>query len=73
MCEVKSGETATYSDIAENIGNPKAIRPVASAVARNKVALLIPCHRILSKSAEKFKYRWGASVKKAILEYESNN
>ena len=66
------GHTATYSDIANLVGMPKAVRAVASAVGRNKISYLIPCHRIVRKSNEIYNYRWGSKFKKALLEWEKN-
>ncbi|XP_017102737.2 bifunctional transcriptional activator/DNA repair enzyme Ada [Drosophila bipectinata] len=68
---LKSGQSCTYSQLAERVDNPKAIRPVASAVARNEVAILIPCHRIVSQNGCS-KYRWGGARKQQILRYEKS-
>ncbi|HEY1761258.1 MAG TPA: bifunctional DNA-binding transcriptional regulator/O6-methylguanine-DNA methyltransferase Ada [Acidimicrobiales bacterium] len=64
------GETRTYSEVAEGIGAPKAIRAVASACAANEAALAIPCHRVLRKDGSMGGYRWGVDVKERILEAE---
>ncbi len=64
------GETRTYSELAQAIGDPKAVRAVASACAANPVALVIPCHRIIRKSGELSGYRWGVGLKQALLEKE---
>ena len=69
---IPAGETATYGEIAEAIGQPKAVRAVASAVAANKVAVLIPCHRIVRSGGAPGRYRWGASRKKSLLAYEKS-
>ena len=61
----------SYQDIAEYIGRPKAFRAVASAIAINPVAYLIPCHRAISKSGKIHQYRWGSSRKKAIVGWEA--
>lgn len=66
-------ETRTYSEIANSIGNPKAVRAVASACGANDISILIPCHRVIPKSSnsnEKGGYRWGSELKQRILEYE---
>jgi AraC family transcriptional regulator of adaptative response/methylated-DNA-[protein]-cysteine methyltransferase len=64
------GETRTYSEVAEEIGAPKAIRAVASACAANEAALAIPCHRVVRKDGSMGGYRWGVEVKERILEAE---
>lgn len=61
----------TYSEIAEHIGNPKAVRAVGTAVDKNPVSWLIPCHRALRKSGGLGGYHWGLPVKRAMLAYES--
>ena len=66
------GNTLSYSDLAEKCGHPTAIRAVASAVARNPIAIFIPCHRVLPKNASLGNYRWGADKKRALLEWERN-
>ncbi len=67
LLRVRAGQTATYSQIAAAIGRPSAVRAVASAIARNPIALLIPCHRILPASGGVGNYRWGPQRKRAIL------
>lgn len=61
-----AGETITYSDFAKFLGIPKSTRSVASAIARNPVSLLIPCHRVVPKSNRPQKYRWGPEIKKEL-------
>lgn len=64
------GETRTYSDIANAIGNPKAVRAVASACARNPVAMVNPCHRVVRSDGTMGGYRWGVERKEDLLETE---
>lgn len=71
LLNVPSGHVTTYSEIAEAIGRPKAVRAVGTAVGRNPVSFLIPCHRALRKSGALGGYHWGLPVKRAILAYES--
>ena len=73
LMEVREGETLSYSDLAELIGNPTAVRAVSNAVAGNPVAYLVPCHRVIGKAGDLHGYRWGLDVKRAILEYEGIN
>ncbi|MEP2028497.1 MAG: bifunctional helix-turn-helix domain-containing protein/methylated-DNA--[protein]-cysteine S-methyltransferase [Paracoccaceae bacterium] len=68
---IPSGQVTTYSEIANVIGNPKAVRAVGTAVGRNPVSWLIPCHRALRKSGGLGGYHWGLPVKRAMLAYES--
>jgi len=69
--EIPCGETATYSDIANKIGMPKAVRAVASACAANTLAVAIPCHRVIRQDGSLSGYRWGIERKKALLEIEA--
>lgn len=62
--------TATYGDIAAQIGSPRAAQAVGSAVGANPLSVVIPCHRILPKSGGIGAYHWGAPIKHAILERE---
>jgi AraC family transcriptional regulator, regulatory protein of adaptative response / methylated-DNA-[protein]-cysteine methyltransferase len=68
--KIPYGETVSYSDMAEKLGNKNAVRAVAAACASNRVALVIPCHRVVGKSGALSGYRWGVERKKAILEKE---
>ena len=70
ILNIKSGTTCTYSELAQIIGKPKAVRAVATAIASNHVGFLIPCHRIISKNASMAGYRWGINRKRTILSYE---
>lgn len=65
------GETASYADIARRIGEPKAMRAVAQACGANKLAVAIPCHRIVRNDGSLCGYRWGVERKRALLERES--
>ena len=71
LLAVRAGELATYSDIARLAGRPDATRAVATAIGRNPVSYLIPCHRVLRKSGELGGYRWGVGRKRALLAVES--
>lgn len=72
LLNIKDGQILTYSDVAIQIGKPKAIRAVASAIASNHIGFLIPCHRVISKSAAMGGYRWGIDRKRVLLAYEEN-
>ena len=71
LLRVPSGHVTTYSEIAQSIGRPKAVRAVGTAVGRNPVSWLIPCHRALRKSGALGGYHWGLPVKRAMLAWEA--
>ncbi|WP_420857588.1 methylated-DNA--[protein]-cysteine S-methyltransferase [Marivivens marinus] len=71
LLQVPTGHVTTYSEIAGAIGKPRAVRAVGTAVGRNPVSFLIPCHRALRKSGALGGYHWGLPVKRAILAWES--
>lgn len=71
LLTIPSGHVTTYSEIARHIGNPKAVRAVGTAVGRNPVSWLIPCHRALRQSGGLGGYHWGLSVKRAMLAREA--
>ncbi len=68
---IPRGETRSYSEIAQAIGKPRAVRAVAGACAANPVALVIPCHRVVEKNGNLAGYRWGAKRKAALLQGEN--
>jgi len=68
---IPGGQVTTYGDIARVIGHPKAVRAVGTAVGRNPISWLIPCHRALRKGGALGGYHWGLPVKRALLAYES--
>jgi AraC family transcriptional regulator of adaptative response/methylated-DNA-[protein]-cysteine methyltransferase len=68
--KIPFGQTRSYAEVARRIGKPTATRAVAQACATNPVALVIPCHRVVSKNGETGGYRWGVERKKALLERE---
>jgi AraC family transcriptional regulator of adaptative response/methylated-DNA-[protein]-cysteine methyltransferase len=69
--KIPYGETRSYKEVAENIGDPNAVRAVARACATNPVALVTPCHRVVAADGKLAGYRWGIERKKALLEKES--
>ncbi len=71
LLQLQEGQVTTYGDIASAIGNPKAARAVGTAVGRNPIGYLIPCHRVLRKSGELGGYHWGLPMKRAMLGYEA--
>ncbi|MEM6759743.1 MAG: methylated-DNA--[protein]-cysteine S-methyltransferase [Pseudomonadota bacterium] len=71
LLRVPSGHVTTYSEIAGSVGHPRAVRAVGTAVGRNPISWLIPCHRALRKSGALGGYHWGLPVKRALLAYEA--
>ena len=70
LATIPYGETRTYSQIAQQLGQPTAARAVATACASNAVAVLIPCHRVVGKNGSLSGYRWGIDRKRRLLETE---
>jgi AraC family transcriptional regulator of adaptative response/methylated-DNA-[protein]-cysteine methyltransferase len=68
--QIPRGETRTYSQIAQAIGQPTAVRAVARACATNPVAVVVPCHRVIGSDGSLTGYRWGVERKKKLLELE---
>ncbi|MFK7945237.1 MAG: methylated-DNA--[protein]-cysteine S-methyltransferase [Paracoccaceae bacterium] len=71
LMAIPSGRVTTYSEIAKVIGNPKAVRAVGSAVGRNPVSWLIPCHRAMRRDGGLGGYHWGVPLKRAMMAYEA--
>lgn len=71
LMAIPSGHVVTYSQIADHIGHPKAVRAVGTAVGRNPISYLIPCHRALRKSGGLGGYHWGMPVKRVLLAWEA--
>jgi len=71
LCEIPLGATATYSEVAERIGAPAAVRAVARACATNNIALAIPCHRVVRTDGSLAGYRWGIDRKRELIAREA--
>ena len=69
--ELPAGSTASYSDVASRIGKPKTARAVARACASNRIAVAIPCHRVVRSDGALGGYRWGLERKRILLDRES--
>ena len=69
--EIPAGETVSYTDVAQRIGAPKAVRAVAGACAANVLAVAIPCHRVVRIDGGLSGYRWGVERKRALLDREA--
>lgn len=71
--EIPPGSTVSYSELAQRIGHPNAIRAVGSACGANRIAVAIPCHRVLRRDGDVSGYRWGVERKRALLQKEAKN
>jgi O-6-methylguanine DNA methyltransferase len=70
LTNIPYASTISYEELALRIGNPTAVRAVASAVGDNPISIAIPCHRIILKSGEIGEYHWGSDIKEKLLAYE---
>jgi AraC family transcriptional regulator of adaptative response/methylated-DNA-[protein]-cysteine methyltransferase len=68
---IPPGTTLSYGEVADRIGNPKAVRAVARACGSNRVAVVIPCHRVVGSDGNLRGYRWGCDRKQALLDTEA--
>jgi methylated-DNA-[protein]-cysteine S-methyltransferase len=73
LCAIPFGQTRSYAEIAGSIGNPKGMRAVGQACGRNPVAILVPCHRVISRHGKLGGFSGGLHIKKALLELEQSN
>ena len=71
LVRVPYGHIDTYGALAQRIGNPRAVRAVGTAVGRNPISWLIPCHRALRRDGQLGGYHWGLPVKRAMLAWEA--
>ena len=71
LLSIPPGEAVSYRTLAGRVGNPRAQRAVGTALAHNRIALLIPCHRVIRENGEIGQYRWGSERKSALLAFES--
>jgi O-6-methylguanine DNA methyltransferase len=70
MSEIGYGDTATYSQIAERVGKPEAVRAVGTAIGRNPALIVLPCHRVVGKNGALTGYRGGLEMKDWLLRLE---
>ncbi len=70
--KIPYGETRSYAEVAEALGDRKKVRAVAQACARNRVAMVIPCHRVVASDGKLSGYRWGVERKRRLLEKETS-
>jgi AraC family transcriptional regulator of adaptative response/methylated-DNA-[protein]-cysteine methyltransferase len=72
LLAIPPGAMASYQDVAASIGKPNSARAVGGALAKNPIAYLIPCHRVISKAGRAYSYRWGTTRKQAMLGWEAS-
>ena len=73
LLEIPYGQTCSYKDIAEKINNPKAVRAVGLSNNKNKIPIIIPCHRVIGANGKLVGYAGGLSVKQQLLDLEATN
>lgn len=71
LYQIPRGATVSYQAVAEAIARPRAVRAVANAVASNRLAYLVPCHRVVRSNGALGGYRWGVALKSALLDWET--
>lgn len=71
--QIPAGSTASYTEIAERLGMPAAARAVARACAANALAVVVPCHRVVTKDGRLSGYRWGVDRKRSLLDREARS
>jgi AraC family transcriptional regulator of adaptative response/methylated-DNA-[protein]-cysteine methyltransferase len=71
LMKIPRGQTRSYAELAASLGAPRAARAVASACAHNRVAVVVPCHRVIRGDGSLGGYRWGLDIKRGLLERES--
>ena len=70
LCDIPYGETVSYLEIAQAIGNPKAVRAVGAANGRNPLSIIVPCHRVIGRSGDLTGYAGGIPIKRWLLAQE---
>ncbi len=71
LLNIPAGALCSYQQVAQQMDKPESVRAVASAIAKNKLALLIPCHRVIKSTGEFNQYRWGQTRKKIMITQEA--
>src|SRR5262249_3275328 len=69
---IPKGQTLSYTEVAQSIGKPSATRAVASAIAKNRIAVVVPCHRVIRGDGSLGGYRWGLATKDRLLNPEKS-
>ena len=71
LMEIPPGETVSYAQLSHSLGHPKTARAVARACASNRLAVLVPCHRVIRESGDLAGYKWGIERKQKLLMQEA--
>lgn len=71
LCQIPFGRTASYGEIAERIGNPKACRAIGMANAKNPIPIIVPCHRVIGKDGSLTGFGGGLDIKEQLLKLEN--
>jgi len=71
LSSIKFGETVSYRDIANKVGNPKAVRAVGAAIGKNPISIIIPCHRVIGTNGKLTGFAGGLGTKEFLLDLES--
>ncbi len=70
ILKIRQGKTSSYSELAFKLKRPKAVRAIASAVGKNPIGIIIPCHRVIRKNGSIGGYAWGINIKTKLLDIE---
>lgn len=73
LCEISYGETSNYSAVAQKVGRPRAVRATGSAIGKNPLTIVVPCHRVLAKSGALGGFSGGLAMKRLLLAIESTH
>lgn len=73
LLTIPTGEIRSYGEVAAQANCPRSVRTVATAIGKNSIAYLIPCHRVIYRSGKTGNYRWGAAIKQALLDREARS
>ena len=73
LMEIPPGETVSYAQLSHSLGHPKVARAVARACASNRLAVLVPCHRVIRGSGDLAGYKWGIERKQKLLKQEARD
>ena len=73
VCQIGRGQTITYKELAQRLGIPSAVRAVASALGRNPLPIIIPCHRVVASQGKLGGYAFGLGLKQILLDFENHS
>ena len=73
LCKIQYGKISTYKEMAKNAGNVKAVRAVGTAIAKNPIAIIVPCHRVIGSNGSMTGYAYGISKKEKLLDFEAKS